>query len=129
MKAKVKFPDEVVNLFKLDTNINNIDINGFLINGIQVELNNKIIEVREAHDMVKNFGFKYRSAEGWWKSEWLEIIKEEKEIQWLMFKPNNSNFPPKIKYKVAWTEAMKKGLEDSGWKEVYIIETDLSEGK
>lgn len=42
------------------------------------------------------------------------LYKEYK--QRIYTKPNSPGFYPKQKFKISWTEAMSKGLEQSGWK-------------
>ena len=46
-----------------------------------------------------------------YNKEWFET-----DTHWIMTKENNTNFNPKRKFKIAWTEEMKNSLKESGWR-------------
>ena len=46
-----------------------------------------------------------------YNKEWFET-----DTHWIMTKENNTNFSPKRKFKMVWTEEMKNSLKESGWR-------------
>ena len=46
-----------------------------------------------------------------YNKEWFET-----DTHWIMTKENNTNFNPKRKFKIAWTEEMKNSLKESDWR-------------
>ena len=52
-----------------------------------------------------------------YNKEWFET-----DAHWIMTKENNTNFNPKRKFKIAWTEEMKNSLKESGWRFATIEE-------
>ena len=49
--------------------------------------------------------------------EWFET-----DTHWIMTKENNTNFSPKRKFKMVWTEEMKNSLKETGWRFATIEE-------
>ena len=52
-----------------------------------------------------------------YNKEWFET-----DTHWIMTKENNTNFSPKRKFKMVWTEEMKNSLKESGWRFATIEE-------
>ena len=52
-----------------------------------------------------------------YNKEWFET-----DTHWIMTKENNTNFNPKRKFKIVWTEEMKNSLKETGWRFATIEE-------